>query len=353
MFRVFATLHEKLPPDLPFTVLEFGIPNAHPEIAVLAAQVPEFMDLLKSNPQLAVLYAWSRVSAKTTPDVIRNKVGPPVRSGARGVVESMELPARPVILRLLRRLPLRNLPAPQALQRVLMQKDYPDLLFNLNAPIKTNTLGILAQFSFPLTSQLVREINTPSREFIERRGNLSRLFGDTLQMMATLEMPFDVFSQIRCLNRVARLHDEVVTEWNREESRILGLSGDTALPCPVRCPEWVEPLDSIDVVRAAATEFKNCARIYIMRVWHKEYYLFKVRGDNGEAAMLGIKLLPDDIQFHQLEAPAPRQNLISDELRVRVNEWIENLHEELPSCHDYKRFITEKEQLARQGISQQ
>jgi hypothetical protein len=337
--ELLASLQARVPPELLSLLRDLGAFAGHAEIAVFSMRNPEFMDVLRTNPQLATLYA------------LHTHLGSPnshweqeacqdVRAGARRMVASLGLPDRPLTLKLLRRFAITELPSLDCLKKVLAMPKSGETLLNLNSCLRGPVIKLLTTIDCMLSAPILRHFMGPVPEGHPPRETALHLTVDTRTMLLRADRRLVELERIRSFSRLQRLHDELVHEV-RPEERSCSLPDTTPLPCPVGgLPDCVEPLDTLGKLRGKADEFGNCARIYEPRIVDGNYYIFVITRSKQQV-MVGVEVAEEGLFLDQIEAPGRRP--VKESNHLWITNWLKshsNLSQrEQDFVEDFRQFV--------------
>jgi hypothetical protein len=308
---------QAVPRELVHLIHTLGISRNHPELAVVASAVPEFLDLLRTNPQLSLLFV-SNAFINSPEDPGFDEWRRLINKGARAIAAKLKLPRRPMILKLCRRIRINDVPGLERLQKVLKVGDYAEFLYNLNRPLADRTIHFLADFNVRLHPRFIRDLNEMELWDDGRSQERRTLMHDTLRLLQVTDNLRTRIQRIQSWNGLQQLHDAINNQLHGQSYEC----HDFNKPCPLECPDWIRPVESSEDLIQANKYFRNCSPVKSTEIAEGSYYIFIVSLSGFKRAMLGVALHGRKMIFEQLLYKLNED--VPDQLEEKIRAWVES-----------------------------
>jgi len=314
-----------------------NFPDRLVQAAVLARHLPSYLELLRTNPQLAYFFLDLVDSLNTARPDCLDAPATLLRGGAMAILEALGWPRYRRTLRALRHLTIAHLRyferEKEAWGQALDDHEFVQLILNLGLALPAATLTFFDQVGLPsaaLARDIANETLRDPSDFVSDHDTLTSTIEDTVRMMNQTDDDPRRLLRVNSWRRVVRIHDELAAELREPATDFAYVESfysnslDDDLPPPLESPSWMTPLRTRRDILRQARQFRNCTASYIIWITGGAYYLWLVHHpDAKRPAMLGLKRTADGEPWIFDQCYGPGNKSVSRAVRTDILRWIE------------------------------
>ena len=314
----YASLRQTLLPEHakliePFTGYQWNLLQ-------LLHERPVFIDLLRANPVLAWCVANNDLFRKLSAASPAFQVRWHLHKKQRELLEWLGFPAGERLVKLFKKFsPAVAVPWPMGLLQTAVKEQAPSVLYLAHLQrINYGALYLAADSRLRnvVTPNLLAEVAVNPEE--ETDSPTSGLLADALRMLKLLYPRYNC-TPLSSMRAIARLHDRVVTEFNRQPPPQYVDPTRQFPPPPLPGTTSIVPVTTLKELQAEGKKQRNCVGSYAARIRNGECYVYRVL-DPGRAT---LSLCAKDYEWHISELKGRANCVVSPATLLHVQKWLQ------------------------------